>query len=77
MVFSLLPAFILGLSGSSRAVLGLIEGTTEALSYSLRAVSEIFSDKFRKRKLFVFVGYSLSNDVKSLFAVARSPLMFC
>ncbi len=73
MVFSLLPAFILGLPGSSRAVLGLIEGTAEALSYSLRAVSGIFSDKFRKRKLFVLVGYSLSNAVKPLFAVARSP----
>ena len=32
MVFSLLPTFLLGLPGSSRAVLGLIEGTAEALS---------------------------------------------
>ncbi len=73
MVFSLLPAFLLGLPGSSRAMLGLIEGTAEALSYGLRAVSGIFSDKFRKRKLFVLVGYSLSNAVKPLFAVARVP----
>ena len=73
MVFSLLPAFLLGLPGSSRAVLGLIEGTAEALSYGLRAVSGIFSDKFRKRKLFVLVGYSLSNAVKPFFAVARAP----
>jgi hypothetical protein len=56
MVFSILPAFLLGLPGSSRALLGLIEGTAEALSYGLRAVSGIFSDKFRKRKLFVLVG---------------------
>ena len=73
MVFSILPAFLLGLPGSSRAVLGLIEGTAEALSYGLRAVSGIFSDKFRKRKLFVLVGYSLSNAVKPFFAVARVP----
>ena len=73
MVFSILPAFLLGLPGSSKAVLGLIEGTAEALSYGLRAVSGIFSDKFRKRKLFVLVGYSLSNAVKPLFAVARVP----
>jgi len=73
MVFSLLPTFLLGLPGSSRAVLGLIEGTAEALSYALRAVSGIFSDKFRKRKMFVLVGYSLSNAVKPLFAVARVP----
>jgi len=73
MVFSILPAFLLGLPGSSRAILGLIEGTAEALSYCLRAVSGIFSDKFRKRKLFVLVGYSLSNAVKPFFAVARAP----
>ena len=74
MVFSILPAFLLGLPGSSRAMLGLIEGTAEALSYGLRAVSGIFSDKFRKRKLFVLVGYSVSNAVKPLFAVARAPI---
>jgi MFS family permease len=73
MVFSLLPTFLLGLPGSSRAVLGLIEGTAEALSYALRAVSGIFSDKFRKRKSFVLVGYALSNAVKPFFAVARVP----
>jgi MFS family permease len=74
MVFSILPTFLLGLPGSSRAILGLIEGTAEALSYALRAVSGVFSDKFRKRKVFVLVGYALSNAVKPFFAVARSPL---
>jgi len=69
MVFSLLPTFLLGLPGSSRAVLGLIEGTAEALSYALRAVSGIFSDRFGRRKLFVLVGYAISNAVKPLFAV--------
>jgi len=73
MVFSLLPTFLLGLPGSSRAVLGLIEGTAQALSYALRAVSGFFSDKFRKRKIFVLLGYALSNAVKPLFAVARVP----
>ena len=44
MVLSILPTFLLGLPGSSTAVLGLIEGLAEALSYALRAVSGIFSD---------------------------------
>jgi len=73
MIFSLLPTFLLGLPGSSRAVLGLIEGTAQALSYALRAVSGFFSDKFRKRKNLVLLGYALSNAVKPLFAVARVP----
>jgi len=73
MVLSILPTFLLGLPGSSTAVLGLIEGLAEALSYALRAVSGIFSDKFRKRKMFVLLGYSISNVVKPFFALARVP----
>ncbi len=73
MVYSLLPTFLLGLPGASIAILGFIEGTAEALSYALRAVSGIFSDKFRKRKLFVLIGYGMSNAVKPLFAIARAP----
>jgi len=74
MCFSLLPTFILGLPGSSRAMLGMIEGIAEALSYGMRAVSGLFSDKFRKRKLVVLVGYALSNVVKPLFAVAQTAI---
>ena len=74
MAFSLLPAFLLSLPGGSIVLLGFIEGTSEALSYVLRAVSGIFSDKFRKRKMLVLAGYSLSNVVKPFFAVARGPL---
>ena len=74
MAFSLLPTFLLSLPGGSIAILGFIEGTSEALSYVLRAVSGVFSDKFRKRKLLVLAGYSLSNVVKPFFAVARGPL---
>ena len=74
MAFSILPTFLLSLPGSNIAILGLIEGTAEALSYVLRAVSGIFSDKFRKRKSLVLVGYGLSNVVKPIFAIARAPL---
>jgi MFS family permease len=74
MVFSLLPTFLLGLPGASVAILGFVEGTAEALSYALRSVSGIFSDKLRKRKLLVLVGYGVSNVVKPFFAVARAPL---
>jgi MFS family permease len=74
MVFSLLPVFILSLPGGSRALLGLIEGTAEALSYCLRAVSGYFSDRFRRRKAIVLTGYALSNAVKPLFATASTAL---
>lgn len=72
MVFSVLPVFVLSLPGGSVAYLGLIEGTAEALSYILRAVSGVFSDKFRRRKPFILIGYAVSNVVKPFFSAAGS-----
>lgn len=72
MVFSILPVFILGLPGGSASMLGLIEGIAESLSYILRAVSGILSDKLRHRKIFILIGYSLSNITKPFFAAATS-----
>ena len=74
MCFSILPTFILGLPGATRAILGIIEGLAEALSYGMRAVSGFFSDEFRKRKAVVFVGYTISNVIKPLFAVAQTTI---
>ena len=72
MVLSILPVYILGLPGASIATLGLIEGIAESLSYMLRAVSGIMSDKFRKRKMFILIGYGISNLAKPLFAVTTT-----
>ncbi|MGQ9679214.1 MAG: hypothetical protein ACUVV4_00365 [Candidatus Bathyarchaeia archaeon] len=50
----------------------MIEGAAESLSYGLRAVSGVFSDKFRKR--IILSGYGLSNMVKPLFLVVQAAL---
>jgi len=72
MVLSLLPTFIISLPGSSPALLGLIEGIAEALSYSMRAISGLFSDKLGKRKSIILIGYGLSNIIKPFFGAVNS-----
>jgi len=72
MVFSLLPLFVVSLPGSGTDILGIVEGVAELLSNSMRAVSGFFSDKFRKRKLLVLIGYAFSNVVKPLFAFSKT-----
>ena len=74
MVLSILPVFILGLPGGSIEALGFIEGIAESLSYMLRAVSGVMSDKFKKRKLFILLGYGLSNVAKPFFAASNTVL---
>ncbi|MCJ7712868.1 MFS transporter, partial [Candidatus Bathyarchaeota archaeon] len=71
MVLSLLPTFIISLPGATPAILGLIEGVAEALSYGMRAISGLFSDKIGKRKNLVLVGYGLSNIIKPFFGIVN------
>jgi len=72
MVLSILPMYILSLPGGSIATLGFIEGIAESLSYILRAISGVMSDKFRKRKIFILIGYGVSNLAKPFFALTSS-----
>jgi MFS family permease len=74
MVLSLLPTFIINLPGSSIAFLGLIEGVAEALSYGMRAISGLFTDKLGKRKNIVLLGYGLSNIIKPFFGFTNSAI---
>jgi len=74
MVLGLLPVFIVNLPGSGSAALGIIEGLAESLSYGMRVISGIFSDKLRKRKVIILFGYGVSNIVKPFFAVVNNVL---
>ena len=71
MCFSILPTFVIRELGATTAILGLIEGSAEATSYISRMASGIASDRFRKRKPIVLVGYAFSTVVKPLFSRAR------
>jgi MFS family permease len=72
MVLGVLPFFIVSNLGASRALLGVIEGSSELTSYTLRLVSGSLSDKVGKRKIFVIAGYSLSTITKPFFAASAS-----
>ena len=72
MVLGVLPLFIISSLGASRAILGVIEGSSELTSYAFRMVSGSLSDKIGRRKIFVIAGYSLSTITKPFFAASSS-----
>jgi len=73
MILGVLPVnFIIDQLGASAAILGLIEGTAEAVNYIFRVIAGILTDKVGRRKPFVIVGYGLSTLAKPLFAIATS-----
>lgn len=70
MVFGLLPLFLTGQLGISRAALGMVEGVAEMLGYTVRMGSGAMSDRMQRRKPLVVMGYSLSAAAKPLFGAA-------
>ena len=71
MVFPVVPLFLLSL-GASVWVVGFVEGAAETTASLLKVFSGYWSDKIKKRKPFVFVGYGLSSLTKPLFAFAQT-----
>lgn len=70
MVFPLVPLYLTSVLGASAAVVGLVEGAAETTASFLKVFSGYWSDKIKKRKPFVLIGYSLSAFSKPLFALA-------
>jgi hypothetical protein len=51
----------------SRTILGAVEGSSEFVNYIFRISSGYISDKIRKRKILVIIGYGISNISKPFF----------
>ncbi|GIU71356.1 MAG: MFS transporter [Candidatus Nitrosocaldaceae archaeon] len=74
MTFGILPIFIIYELKASSSILGVIEGIGEATNYISRVFSGYISDKVKKRKLFIFIGYLISTISKPLLALSYNPL---
>ena len=76
MVFPLIPLFLTSVLSAGAYAVGIVEGAAETTASLLKVVSGYWSDKIKKRKLFVLLGYSLSSITKPLFALAYTwPLV--
>lgn len=69
-VFPLLPLFMTSVLGAGAVAVGAVEGAAETTASLLKVASGYWSDKIRRRKPFVLLGYSLSSITKPLFALA-------
>jgi MFS family permease len=72
MIYPLLPDFITRVLGAGPAALGLIEGVAEATASFAKAAAGWWSDKVRRRKPFVVIGYSIATVARPLTGLAAS-----
>jgi MFS family permease len=71
MIKPILPMFIAALGGGGLAV-GTIGGLTESIASLLKVLSGYWSDRIKRRKPFLFMGYLTSAVVKLIFPLATS-----
>lgn len=61
MVFPLIPLFMVSVLGAGAYAVGIVEGAAETTASLLKVISGYWSDKIKKRKPFILLGYSLSS----------------
>src|SRR3989338_7926246 len=57
MIYPFWPFFVTTVLGADMAVLGLIDGLGDAIVSVSQAISGYVSDRLRKRKVFIWLGY--------------------
>ena len=76
LVHSLLPVFMTTVLGASMVSVGLVEGVAEATASIVKVFSGALSDRLRRRKPLLVLGYGLAALSKPLFPLAGSvPLV--
>ena len=71
-IYPLLPVFLTTTLGASMAFVGLVEGIAESTASLLKIASGWWSDKVRKRKPLMLLGYGLSALTRPLLALAAT-----
>lgn len=71
LITPVIPAF-LSLLNVSHAGIGAIDGMLQGATSIFRFISGIISDHYKKRKLFVFIGYALSSLARPLLALSST-----
>lgn len=68
----LLPLFLVGTLGATATFVGTIEGTAETIASLLKLASGWWSDRARRRKPLIVIGYTIASVVRPLIALATS-----
>jgi MFS family permease len=72
MGYSIIPVFLKDVLKTSPVFIGLIEAIAESTASTLKAFSGYISDRLKKRKTLIFIGYTFSAVVKPLLAISTA-----
>jgi MFS family permease len=70
MIYPLLPVFVAGVVGGGAISIGLIEGVAESTAALVKLASGAMSDRMRRRKPLLLVGYGLAGAARPFIGLA-------
>ena len=72
MIYPLLPLFLSTVLGANASFIGAIEGAAESTAALLKLASGWWSDKVRRRKPLVVIGYGIATIARPFTAIAQT-----
>jgi len=70
MIYPIWPLFVTTILGANMTVLGFLDGLGEAIVSISQAASGFISDKIRKRKVFIWIGYLFGSFSRIGYAIS-------
>ena len=71
MIMPIMPSYLMEVLDAGKLLSGSVMGAIESMSSLFKVAFGYVSDRFRKRKVFVFAGYALSTLAKGALALTR------
>jgi len=72
MIYPIWPIFLTTVLGANMSILGLVDGLGDALVSISQALSGYTSDRLRKRKVFIWLGYLLAATSRLGYSITTS-----
>ena len=72
MVYPLIPLYLISAFGATPVLVGIIEGIAESIASLLKVYSGYISDKYKRKKILAFGGYSTGIIYKVALLIASS-----
>lgn len=71
-IYPIWPHFVKNILGANMTILGILDGIGDALVSLSQAAAGYYSDKIRKRKIFIWIGYLMGATSRIGYALSTS-----
>ena len=72
MLYPVIPLYLTSVLGASMITLGIVEGFADGFANLLKVFVGVWSDRLRKRRIFIFIGYLIAGLAKPALGLSSA-----